>query len=327
MTGSIPPNREPPPHGRTSPTFPFGASYPFESRFVTVGRSADKMGGPPHGYRMHYLDEGSGPVVVCLHGNPTSGFLFRNLITALQPDFRVIVPDHVGCGFSEKPSNVFFRAADRIAHLQDLLEHLGVTRFSLVMHDWGGPIGTGLAVRRPADVERLIYFNTTLAETDLLPAMIRQAASPVVGRLLTQHTGWFVRLLTSLGVDRPLPEEIKQGYHRPFRTRASRRAIWGFVRDIPFSRSHPTAPLMDAMVAGLPALTAKPVKIVWGMKDPCFHPEILDRVAAEGQANKTGAAVRLEDEEPLRDAQRAALDTFSTQLGETLRRVLRPSGR
>jgi olefin beta-lactone synthetase len=228
---------------------------------------------------MHYVDEGSGPVVVCLHGNPTWGFLFRNLIARLRQDFRVIVPDHVGCGLSDQPQDVFFTAADRIAHLEDLLGQLGVGRFSLVMHDWGGPIGTGLAVRRPADIERLVYFNTTLAEMDLLPGMIRRAASPLIGRLLTQHTMRFVKLLTSFGAVHALPPEIKQGYHRPYRTRDSRRAIWGFVRDIPFGPSHPTAALMDDMVARLPSLAAKPVKIIWGMNDPCFHPGILRHVA------------------------------------------------
>jgi acyl-CoA synthetase (AMP-forming)/AMP-acid ligase II/pimeloyl-ACP methyl ester carboxylesterase len=229
---------------------------------------------------MHYVDEGSGPVVVCLHGNPTWGFMFRNLVAALRPDFRVIVPDHVGCGLSDQPDDIFFTAADRVAHLEQLLGQLGVDRFSLVLHDWGGPIGTALAVRRPADIERIVYFNTTLAETGLLPAMIRRAAAPLLGRLLTQHTQRFVTLLTSFGATQRLPEEIVRGYRAPFPTRRSRRAIWGFVRDIPFSPAHPTAALMHDMVERLPALADVPVRIVWGMRDPCFHPRILERVAA-----------------------------------------------
>ena len=257
---------------------PYGPLYPFRSRFVTVGRGTATGG--TQGHRMHYVDEGSGPVVVCLHGNPTWGFLFRNLIAALRDDFRVIVPDHIGCGLSDQPGDVCFRAGDRIGHLEDLLTELGVGRFSLVMHDWGGPLGTGLAVRRPADVERLVYFNTTLAEMALLPGMIRRAAAPVIGRLLTQDTMQFLKLLTSFGVVQAMPEEVKRGYLRPYRSRAGRRAIWGFVQDIPFSPSHPTAPLMDDMVARLPALADTPVKIIWGMKDPCFHPGILRQVAA-----------------------------------------------
>jgi acyl-CoA synthetase (AMP-forming)/AMP-acid ligase II/pimeloyl-ACP methyl ester carboxylesterase len=234
----------------------------------------------PQGYRMHYIDEGLGPVIVCLHGNPTWGFLFRNLIASLRQNFRVIVPDHLGCGLSDKPSDVFFRAADRVIHLEELLDQLNVDRFSLVMHDWGGPIGTGLAVRRPISVERLIYFNTTLAETFLLPGIIKLAASPLIGRLLTQRTMSFVKLLTAFGVSHALAQEIRQAYHRPYRTQTSRRAVWGFVRDIPFSRAHPTAVLMDDVVARLPTLSDKPVKILWGMKDPCFHQGIFRHFAA-----------------------------------------------
>ena len=165
---------------------------------------------------MHYIDEGLGPVIVCLHGNPTWSFLFRNLIASLRQNFRVIVPDHLGCGLSDKPSDVFFRAADRIVHLEELLDQLNIDRFSLVMHDWGGPIGTGLAVRRSTCVERLIYFNTTLAETSLLPSIIKLAAAPLIGRLLTQHTMSFVKLLTAFGVSYTLPEEVRQGYHHPY---------------------------------------------------------------------------------------------------------------
>jgi len=276
MNGAPPIDHQPPHHDRGSSPFPYGPLYPFPSRFITVGRGT----AAPQGHRMHYVDEGSGPVVVCLHGNPTWGFQFRNLVARLRPNFRVIVPDHVGCGLSDQPTKLLFRAADRIGHLEDLLDQLGVGRFSLVMHDWGGPLGTGLAVRRPADIERLVYFNTTLAEMPQLPGMIRRAASPMVGRLLTQHTMRFVKLLTSFGVVQTLPEDVRRGYHQPYQTRGSRQAIWGFVRDIPFSDSHPTAALMDDMMARLPTLADTPVKIIWGMKDPCFHPEILRRVAA-----------------------------------------------
>ena len=94
--------------------------FPFRSRFLSVGRGT----GAPAGHRLHYVDEGSGPVVVCLHGNPTWGFQFRRLIAELRGDFRVIVPDHIGCGLSDKPADVHFRAVDRIAHLEIQIETL-----------------------------------------------------------------------------------------------------------------------------------------------------------------------------------------------------------
>ena len=250
--------------------------FPFRSRFLSVGSCP----GAPAGHRLHYVDEGSGPVVVCLHGNPTWGFQFRRLIAELRGDFRVIVPDHIGCGLSDKPADVHFRAVDRIAHLEELLGHLGIGRFSLVMHDWGGPIGTGLAVRRPDDVDRLVYLNTMLAETGLLPPVIRMAASPRFGRWLTQHSRWFLNLLVSQGAAHGLAADVREGYLHPYPTRASRTAIWGFVRDIPFKASHPSHAVMKEMEAGLPLLAGKPVKLIWGMRDPCFHPGILRHVAA-----------------------------------------------
>ena len=277
MNGLPPIDRE---DARSPEAGGLAALYPFRSRFLAVGRGP----GAPSGHRLHYVDEGSGPVVVCLHGNPTWGFQFRRLIADLRGDFRVIVPDQIGCGLSDKPADILFGAVDRIAHLEELFAHLGIGRFSLVMHDWGGPIGTGLAVRRPDDVERLVYLNTMLAETALLPPMIRMAASPRVGRWLTQHSRWFLKLLVSQGVARGLSADVREGYLHPYPTRASRTAIWGFVRDIPFKASHPTHAVMEEMVSRLPLLAEKPVKLVWGMRDPCFHPEILRHVAARFRA-------------------------------------------
>ena len=221
MSGLPPPDRASHRADHEPPSFPYGPSYPFRSRFATVGQGDGGNGPRGPGHRMHFIDEGRGPVVVCLHGNPTWGFLFRNLVASLRHRHRVIVPDHVGCGLSARPADVLFRAADRIDHLEALFDELGIRSFSLVMHDWGGPIGTGLAVRRPEDVERLVYFNTTLAEMDLLPGIIRRAASPLIGRILTQHTMHFVKLLTSLGVVHSLPRESQTGCETP---RAARRA-------------------------------------------------------------------------------------------------------
>ncbi len=251
---------------------------PFQSHYLTID-----------GLRLHYFDEGpprpasgtghSPPVVILLHGNPTWSFYYRNLITALRQSFRVIAPDLIGFGLSDKPRDVHFRAHDRVEHLERLIEHLGLSSFSLVMHDWGGPIGSSLAVRRPERIERLVYFNTTLTETESLPSFIKFAASPLVGRFLLKNTTHFVRLLTEFGVTRLLPREIKAGYYFPFRSRKERAAIWDFVADIPFSSQHPTYSELIEMAGKLPSLRHIPVLIVWGLKDPCFHRAMLHQVA------------------------------------------------
>src|SRR5690606_19352941 len=118
-------------------------------------------------------DEGQGPVVMLLHGNPTWGFYYRSLIEKLKTDFRVIVPDYIGCGLSSSNQDDHFRASQRVAHLQEFIKKLSVDRYSIVMHDWGGSIGTAFALTNVAAIDRLVYLNTTITETESLPKIIK----------------------------------------------------------------------------------------------------------------------------------------------------------
>ncbi|MCB0355204.1 MAG: alpha/beta fold hydrolase, partial [Bdellovibrionales bacterium] len=115
--------------------------FPFKPHFITVA-----------GHRMHYVDEGQGPVVLLLHGNPTWSFYYRNLIQLLKNDFRVIAPDFIGLGLSDRPKDAHFRTRDRVAQLTEFIDRLQIDRFSLVVHDWGGSIGSMVAVERPEKV-------------------------------------------------------------------------------------------------------------------------------------------------------------------------------
>ena len=182
--------------------------YPFESHYVTVD-----------GYKMHYVDECSvddstneannKEVVILLHGNPTWSFYYRNLITHLSKSYRVIAPDYIGCGLSDHPQDKHFRAVDRVRQVQHLIDTLGVYKFSLVMHDWGGPIGTRVALNNLDRVQKLIYLNTTLTEVDSLPKIIKTAAMPLIGKWVTQYTSRFVQLLYKFGTCKKLSKEIK----------------------------------------------------------------------------------------------------------------------
>ncbi|MCI5065605.1 alpha/beta fold hydrolase, partial [bacterium] len=269
-----------------SHALPFGLQkeFPFVSRFITVA-----------GHRMHYIDvdgldvEGASgedqkqgvdrPVVLLLHGNPTWSFYYRELIRELSPYFRVIAPDFLGLGLSDRTPHTAFRAKDRIEHLEEFIEKLGLERFSLVMHDWGGSIGTGMAVRAPERIERIVYLNTTLTETEALPMLIKVAATPVIGKFLTQYTKQFLRFTTGLGVFRKLRKSVKAGYYFPYRTIASRKAIWDFVDDIPFDAGHPSYKTMMDLAENISRLGDREVQIVWGLRDPCFHREMLTKVA------------------------------------------------
>ena len=108
----------------------FKILYPFESRFFDLG-----------GVRYHYLDEGRGEPIVMVHGNPTWSFYYRHLIMDLRKEYRVIAPDHIGCGLSDKPQQYEYTLEHHIANLEALLEHLALKKITLALHDWGGPIG------------------------------------------------------------------------------------------------------------------------------------------------------------------------------------------
>lgn len=243
-------------------------SLPFKSHLLSID-----------GHKMHVIDEGSGPVVVCLHGNPTWSYFYRSVIEGLRDRFRVIAPDHIGCGLSDHPETAHFRAKDRVRHLELLLDELKVEKFSLVMHDWGGPIGTFFAVQHPERIERIVYLNTTLTETFSLPLIIKTAAKPLIGKLITKQTKQFLNFLTELGAAKKLTDEVKAGYYYPYQTPERRTAIWDFVSDIPFDTSHPTYPYLLVLADNFHKLHDIPVQIIWGLKDPCFHKGMLSKVA------------------------------------------------
>ena len=113
--------------------------YPFDGRLYLL----------TNGHCLHYLDEGAGPPVLMLHGNPTWSFYYRDLVLGLRDHFRCIVPDHLGCGLSDKPQDFSYRLEDHIRHVEELVEHLQLERVHLVVHDWGGAIGMGFATRQP----------------------------------------------------------------------------------------------------------------------------------------------------------------------------------
>ncbi len=243
--------------------------FPFESKFLDY-----------KGFKLHYIDEGTGPVVFLLHGNPTWCFFYRNLIQHLKKFHRVIAIDYVGCGLSDHPTTAHFRAADRVAEVEFVYQSLQIDSFSIVMHDWGGAIGTRFLQSHLDKVEKVIYLNTTLTEVESLPRMIKMSAHPLSGVFLTKIFPQFLRYLTGPGSVKKLPRWVKEGYFYPYQTIARRTAIWDFVSDIPFTEDHPTYVEMQNLARGFAAMQHVPIKIIWGLKDPCFHPYMLRKVAA-----------------------------------------------
>ncbi len=235
------------------------ALYPFADHTHPLG---------PH--RMHYVDEGHGPTVLLVHGNPTWSFLFRDLICALRPAHRCVAPDHMGMGLSDKPQDYPYRLSTHIDNLASLIDALGLEQVTLVVHDWGGPIGLGWAVRHPERVQRLVILNTAAFLSPRLPLRIRICRVPGLGALAVRGANAFARGGTWMTTVRPLPAAVKEGFRTPYDSWAHRVGILRFVQDIPMRPAHPTWPLIQAIDADLARLCDRPVLLQWGARDWCF---------------------------------------------------------
>lgn len=241
--------------------------YPFESNEFTLTSGA----------RMHYLDEGpvDAPVLFMIHGNPTWSFYYRNLVKAFRERFRCVVPDHIGCGLSDKPQDYDYTLAQRIADISELADHLGIKDVTMVLHDWGGAIGMGWAARNVERVRKLVVFNTAAFRSDFIPFSIDICRIPIFGSLAVRGLNGFVRAAQVRAIynrERFTPE-IRDAYLEPYDSWANRVAIHEFVRDIPMSPEHPTYDVLVEVENGLELFKEHPILIVWGERDFCFNPD------------------------------------------------------
>jgi haloalkane dehalogenase len=243
------------------------AEYPFEPHTVEVA-----------GQRLHFVDCGSGPAVVMLHGNPTWSFMYRHLIQGMAPTHRAIAPDHLGCGLSDKPQDRACRLADHIANLETLLdEHLRLKRLSLVLHDWGGAIGMGYAVRHPERIERIVVLNTAAFVLGRCPWRIRVCKIPGFGALAIRGFNAFARgaLTMAVGKGHSLDAKARAGLLYPYDSWRNRVGLLRFVQDIPLTSSHPTWDTLATIQKSLHLLADKPMLLCWGGQDFCFNDSYL----------------------------------------------------
>lgn len=229
--------------------------------------------------RYHYLDEGGGQPLLMVHGNPTWSFYWRNLVRAFRDQYRVVVPDHLGCGLSDKPQDYQYRLSNHIDNLVRLVEHLDLQQITLMVHDWGGAIGLGAALQFPHRIARLVLFNTGAYPPPFIPLRIRLCRTPLIGQWAIRRLNLFARAALWMAVEHPdrMTPDVCAGLLAPYDTWQHRIATYRFVADIPMTRRHPTWETLQDIEAGLATLADKPTKIIWGMKDWCFTPQCLER--------------------------------------------------
>lgn len=280
--------------------------YPFKSNYFKLSS----------GYSMHYIDtkeEGAyvsaeeGPpserekqdksgkqdqeTILLLHGNPTWSFYYRELIKKLAPYYRVIAPDHIGMGLSDKPEDYPYTLYERIQDIKSLIAHLRLKNFSLVMHDWGGAIGMGVAITMPERIKCLVMLNSAAFCSVDIPKRIFIGKIPFLGNLLIRGLNAFSLAATLMATTKGLSSEVRAGYLFPYNSYRERVAVYKFVKDIPLQASHPSYSKLKEIEEKLKIFTSHPKLILWGEKDFCFHLGFLKRwkeiwgVAANRESN------------------------------------------
>jgi haloalkane dehalogenase len=239
------------------PTWVSEDLFPFADRYADID-----------GARVHYVDEGTGPPLLLLHGNPTWSFLYREIIAGLQDRFRCIAPDYPGFGLSVAPSGYGYTPAEHAKVIEALLLHLDLSEVTLMVQDWGGPIGFAVAARQPQRFAAFVIGNTwAWPKSDPGTQMFsRLLGGPIGGYLIRQHN-FFVERIIPLGVRRKqLPEAVMAAYRGPFPTPRSREPVHVFPREILASR-----PFLTDIAAALPGLADRPVLIAWADRDVAFR--------------------------------------------------------
>lgn len=254
---------------QTRPPFSYTgweAEYPFAPHYFDLD-----------GLRYHYIDEGSGPTLLMVHGNPTWSFAWRNLIKALSPHYRVLAVDHIGCGLSDKPQNYAYRLQHHVANLERFVTELDLRDVTLFAHDWGGAIGMGVAAALPDRFSRFVLFNTAAFRSTRIPLRISVCRIPVFGAIAVRGLNLFSLAALRMAVAKPerMTAAVRAGYLAPYRSWSERVAVLRFVEDIPLSPLHPSYDTLVSIEDALVKFRDRPMLLVWGQRDWCFTTDFL----------------------------------------------------
>jgi len=252
--------------------------YPFTSKYVQI-----------NGYNLHYIDEGQGDPILFVHGTPSWSFDFRNCIKGLQSNFRCIAIDHIGFGLSDKPEQYDYSPLNHSNTLEQFVNYKKLQSFTLVVHDFGGPIGLNFAIRHPEKVKNIILLNSWLWSSEDNPEFIKMSKllkSPLLP-FLYRYFNFSPRYLLprSFGDHKLSPKQLKH-YIKPFASRSQRNGPLAFAQSLLQDQDW-----FEKLWQKRNVIAQKPTLFIWGMKDPIIPPGYLDKFSS-GFTNST--IIRLE---------------------------------
>jgi haloalkane dehalogenase len=232
------------------------ALYPFDSHQAEID-----------GATVNYVDEGSGPPLLLMHGNPTWSFLYRDIITGLRDSYRCIAPDYPGFGLSRAGPGYGYTAAEHAGVVEKLVLQLDLTDVTMMVQDWGGPVGFAVATRHPDRFTAFVIGNTWAWPKSDPGTQIfsRLLGGPIGGYLILQRNFFVEKIVPGNVKLKKLPPEVMDAYRGPFPTPESRRPVHVLPREILAAR-----PLLAEIEHGLPQLSDRPALIVWPTKDVAF---------------------------------------------------------
>jgi len=244
---------------KTSESMPFplpAGLFPVEHRFLDL-----------EGARIHYVDEGAGEILLLLHGNPSWSFLYRKIIAALKGQFRCIALDYPGYGMSAAPPGYGFTPREHSAVLERFVDQLGLKDMTIMVQDWGGPIGLGLAGRRPELVRRIVIGNTFAWPLDgkVRIKVFSWIMGGPIGRLLTLAFNFVPKFFFARGLAQEVAPEVRAMYLAPGKQRARRAAATIAPRQLITA-----SPYLQEVADKLRKLADRPTLIVWGTADFAF---------------------------------------------------------
>lgn len=238
--------------------------YPFESNYFEL----------PMG-KMHYLDEGKGEPIVMIHGNPGWSFEFRNIIKEMSKTNRCIVPDHIGFGLSDKPYDWDYMPENHANNLELFLDSLNLENITLVVNDWGGPIGLSYAIKNPNKIKKLVIMNTWMwsVENDPYYKKFSGMMGGGFGRFMIKNFNIFGKMVVkkAVGDKKKLSKHIHKHYYKHLETKKDRKGCYVFPKQIIGSSKW-----LDKLWQQKDKINNIPTAIIWGMKDIAFREQELN---------------------------------------------------